>query len=95
MLQYITNDGKSYEERYTEAITNIPLYTDEWTDFNPADPGITILETLVGFETLQQEHILEASPEVRRRLLKMVGFTPERGRRARLLITADDVQPDA
>ena len=92
MLQYITNDGKSYEERYTEAITNIPLYTDEWTDFNPADPGITILETLVGFETLQQEHILEASPEVRRRLLKMVGFTPERGRRARLLITADDVK---
>lgn len=91
MLQYISNNGKSYEERYEEAITQIPLYTDEWTDFNPADPGITILETLIGFETLQQEHILDASPEVKRRLLSLVGFTPERGKRARLLLAADQV----
>ncbi len=91
MLQYISNEGKTYEERYVDAITTIPLYTDEWTDFNPADPGITILENLIGFETLQQDHILEASPEVKRRLLEMVGFTPQRGKRARLLITADKV----
>jgi hypothetical protein len=91
MLKYIWNEGKSYDERYVEAITTIPLYTDEWTDFNPADPGITILENLIGFETLQQEHILEAPPEVKRRLLEMVGFIPERGRRARLLLAADKV----
>ncbi len=91
MLKYISNEGKSYDERYVEAITTIPLYTDEWTDFNPADPGITILENLIGFETLQQEHILEAPPEVKRRLLEMVGFIPERGRRARLLLAADKV----
>ncbi len=91
MLKYIANEGKTYEERYADALTTIPLYTDEWTDFNAADPGITILENLIGFETLQQEHIMEASPEVKRRLLEMVGFTPERGRRARLLITADKV----
>ncbi|MCR5097597.1 MAG: baseplate J/gp47 family protein [Lachnospiraceae bacterium] len=91
MLQYIANEGKTYEERYAEALTTIPLYTDEWTDFNPADPGITILENLIGFETLQQEHILDASPEVKRRLLEMVGFTRERGKRARLLLAADKV----
>ncbi len=91
MLQYITNDGKTYEERFSEAISQIPLYTDEWTDFNVSDPGITILENLIGFETLQQEHILSASPEVKRRLLDMVGFVPERGKRARLLLAADRV----
>ncbi|MBO6215230.1 MAG: hypothetical protein J6N76_06810, partial [Lachnospiraceae bacterium] len=92
MLQYIANEGKTYEERYIEAITRIPLYTDEWTDFNVSDPGITILETLIGFETLQQDHILESSPEVQRRLLSMVGFIPQRGRRARLLLATDRVR---
>lgn len=91
MLQYIASEEKTYEERYVEAITRIPLYTDEWTDFNASDPGITILETLVGFETLQQDHILESSPEVQRRLLSMVGFVPQRGRRARLLLACDKV----
>ena len=92
MLQYIANEGKTFEERYAEAITKIPLYTDEWTDFNAADPGITILETLIGFETLQQDHILASSPEVQKRLLDMVGFVPQRSRRARLLIAADKVK---
>ena len=92
MLQYIANDGKTFEERYTEAITHIPLLTKEWTDFNPSDPGITILENLIGFQSLQEEHILDASPEVKRRLLQMVGFVPERGRRARLLLAAEDVK---
>ena len=29
MLQYIASEEKTYEERYVEAITQIPLYTDE------------------------------------------------------------------
>ena len=37
---------KSYEERMTEAIAQIPLYSDEWTNFNVSGPGITILENL-------------------------------------------------
>ena len=55
MLIYIENDRKSYEERMEAAIADIPLYTSEWTNFNPSDPGITMLETLLGFATLQQE----------------------------------------
>lgn len=39
-------DTKSYEELVDEMISSIPNYTDTWTDHNPSDPGITILELL-------------------------------------------------
>ncbi len=92
MLTYISNEGKTYEERFEEAITHIPLYTDDWTNFNPSDPGITILENLTGFETIQQDKILDIPHKVRRNLLKMLGFYALRGRGARLLLLAETVR---
>ncbi|MBQ7676752.1 MAG: hypothetical protein IJT32_00825, partial [Lachnospiraceae bacterium] len=92
MLTYISNDGKTYEERMGEAIMQIPLYTEDWTDFNPSDPGLTILENLCGFETLQQEKILDVPQRVARNLLALVGFYAERGRGARLLLAANEVK---
>ena len=50
---------KTFDERIKEAIMQIPLYTEEWTNFNPSDPGMTILENLTAFTTLQQEEILK------------------------------------
>ena len=91
MLTYISSDAKTFEERYVEALTSIPLYTDEWTNFNPSDPGITILETLTGFETLQQDKLDSIPYRVRQNLLKMVGFTVKKGRSARLLLSATNV----
>lgn len=39
-------DTKTYEELVDEMITSIPKYTDTWTNHNPSDPGIIILELL-------------------------------------------------
>ena len=49
MLEYISSERKTYDERYEEAISHIPLYTKDWTNYNPSDPGITILEVLTGY----------------------------------------------
>ena len=92
MLTYISRDGKTFEERFAEALISIPLYTDEWTNFNGSDPGITILETLSGFETLQQDEIDVIPFKVRQNLLKMVGFQIRKGRNARLLLSASNVK---
>ena len=43
MLNSINLDDKSYEDILTEAISQIPLYSEEWTNFNHSDPGITML----------------------------------------------------
>lgn len=37
---------KTYKETVDEMIVSIPKYSDKWTNFNPADPGITIIELL-------------------------------------------------
>lgn len=38
--------GKTYKDIVDEMIVSIPKYSDKWTNFNPADPGITIIELL-------------------------------------------------
>lgn len=37
-------DDRSYIDLVEEAIRRIPLYCPEWTDHNPSDPGITLIE---------------------------------------------------
>ena len=88
MLKHKLIKEKSYQDRLMEAMLQIPLLTDEWTNYNPSDPGITILENLSIFETLQQDSIQEMPTEVRAALLKMMGFVPDKGRTARVLLKA-------
>ncbi len=82
-------ENRTYEEMLTEAILQIPLYSKEWTNFNPSDPAITILENLTAFETLQEVDINQVTPAIRQKLLKMVGFEGRKGRPARVLLAAD------
>lgn len=37
---------KKFKDISDEILTSIPKYTDKWTNHNPSDPGITILEML-------------------------------------------------
>ncbi len=37
---------KTYQDIMDETLASIPNYTDRWTNHNPSDPGITILELL-------------------------------------------------
>ena len=65
---------KGYEELLIEAIGQIPVYSDEWTNYNPSDPGITILENLTAFHQIQMESIEAISQDAKKNLLKLVGF---------------------
>ncbi len=37
-------DDRSYQQLRDELVRRIPVYNREWTDHNPSDPGITLLE---------------------------------------------------
>ena len=37
-------DDRTYADIIAEAVRLIPRYCPEWTNHNPSDPGITILE---------------------------------------------------
>lgn len=92
MLNHRIPEDKTYEELLSEALMQIPFYSEEWTNLNPSDPGITILENLTAFEVLQQSRIHEMTPAVLKMLLKLVGFEAKKGRCARILLSAKDVR---
>ena len=92
MLRTRSISDKTYDNRISEGIMQIPLYSSEWTNYNPSDPGITILENLSLFETLQQNHINEMPSAVKAGLLKMLGFTPIKGRNSRILLFAENAK---
>lgn len=91
MLNYRIPEDKTYEELITEARMQIPFYSQEWTNFQPSDPGITILENLTAFEVLQQSRIHEMTPGVLKMLLKLLGFEARKGRCARILLAAEQI----
>lgn len=94
MIRTVNLNDKTYEERMSEAISAIPIYTDEWTNYNPSDPGITILENLALFETLLQDSINDMPAAVKANLLKMAGFVPSKGKCAHLLVKANGLKED-
>ena len=91
MLRLEEISGRTFEERMNDSVSTIPLLTDEWTNFNPSDPGITILENLIAFEALQGAKISNLTDDARRMLLRMVGFEAVKGKCARLLLSADEL----
>ncbi len=92
MLNSRNLNDKTYEEMIAEALLTIPLYSDEWTNYNPSDPGITILENLTAFQNLQQSDINRITPEIQKKLLKLAGFQAEKGRCARVLLAAENLE---
>lgn len=91
MIKIRSLDDRTYEELMQEALSEIPLYTKEWTNFNPSDPGITILENLTAFQILQQNHIDQITPSIRKKLLQLAGFYEQKGKCARILLSAQGV----
>ena len=37
-------DDRTFQDLVTECILRIPRYCPEWTNYNPSDPGITLIE---------------------------------------------------
>jgi hypothetical protein len=52
MIGNINLNTKSYEQILEESISQIPIYSKDWTNYNVSDPGITILENLSAFSAL-------------------------------------------
>ena len=44
MLPKENLDDRTFEDLVAECILRIPRYCPDWTDFNPSDPGITLIE---------------------------------------------------
>ena len=83
---------KTHDQLMEENIGKIPIYSDEWTNYNPADPGITILENLSAFQVLQQNQMDEVPDIVRAKLLKLMGYKPMKGSGAKVYLEPQGVR---
>lgn len=83
---------KTYEELMQEARMQIPLYTKEWTNFNPSDPAVTILETLSVMTLIQQDSIYQIPETVQRKLFALAGIEGVKGKGSRVLLEVSNVK---
>lgn len=93
MLSSINLNDKSYEDLIAEALRQIPLYSEEWTNFNRSDPGITTLQNISAFNALQQSYINEMTDEIRRALLRLLRLQASESRAATVLVESHCKEP--
>lgn len=82
-------DDRTYQQIFDEALRRIPRYAPEWTDHNPSDPGIALVE-LFSWMTETILYRLNKVPEKNYlKFLDLIGITlrPPAAARAELTFT--------
>ena len=57
MLKSKPLDDKSYHQILESAMNRLPALCPVWTDYNPHDPGVTLLELFAWYEEMQRFHL--------------------------------------
>ena len=79
-------DNQSYDEIIQQAQKQISLLTSQWTNYNPSDPGITLLELFAWYKEVQQYHLNALSQEHELAYLKLLGAAPNPVQPAQVLL---------
>lgn len=82
MLKSEELDRQSFEDIMKNALYQIPKLYPKWTNFNPSDPGITILELMAWLTEVQQYHLNVIRYEHKLRYLKLLGTAPKKAQPA-------------
>ena len=69
-------DDRRYEELREELVRRIPAHTPEWTDHNPGDPGITLLELFADLGETLLERFNRVPEASRLAFLQLLGLQP-------------------
>ena len=75
-------DDRTYDDLVEEALGMLPRYAPGWTNHNPSDPGITIIELLAYFVELFIYRLNRVSREIRLRFLQLLVGAESRSKTA-------------
>jgi predicted phage baseplate assembly protein len=87
-------DDRTFEDLVAECILRIPRYCPEWTDYNPSDPGITLIEL---FSWLTDQMLLRFNKVPRRNyitFLELLGIRLQAPASATTEVTFYITEPD-
>jgi hypothetical protein len=62
----------SFDEFVREGVSLIPAYAPQWTNHNPSDPGITLLELLAYFSEILAYRALRITPDAKLLFLSLL-----------------------
>src|SRR5689334_11119555 len=84
-------DDRSYQQLRDELVRRIPVYTPEWTDHNPSDPGITLIElfAFLGENLLFRFNQIPESTRAAFLKLLQIGMRPAGAAHAILALTTE------
>ena len=89
MLKVPKLDDLTYEQMIQRAVGRIPAMTDQWTDFNNHDPGITVLQTYAWL-TDMLNYYLNATGDIHiEKYLKLLGIEPKPAQAARSYLVVE------
>jgi hypothetical protein len=71
-LQLPNLDDRTYDNLVQEAIALIPTYAPEWTNHNPSDPGITLIELFAYLTEILNYRLNRVTPANRYAFLKLL-----------------------
>ncbi len=70
-------DDRTYEQLRRDLVAEIPLIAKDWTDHNPSDPGIALLELLAAMAEMILYRLDQIPDAVYENFLRMVVDRPE------------------
>jgi len=85
-------DDRSYQQLRDELVQRIPVYNPEWTDHNPSDPGITLLELFAFLGENLLFRFNQIPESTRLAFLKLLQIPLRPASPARTLVTFTDTQ---
>ena len=74
MLPMIRLDDEMYAQIMEQMRSRITQYSDEWTDYNEHDPGITFLELFAWLKEAQQFYMDHQEREMQPKYLQLLGL---------------------
>jgi len=66
-------DDRRFNDLMKEALSLIPIYHKEWTNYNPSDPGITLLELFAWFSEMVIYRVNRVPESHHRNFLRLIG----------------------
>ncbi|SAK62981.1 hypothetical protein AWB78_02103 [Caballeronia calidae] len=72
MMQTPHLDDRDFDDLVREGLALLPIYAPEWTDHNPSDPGVTLIELLAYFADILLYRIGRVTPAAKLQFLRLL-----------------------
>ncbi len=92
MIELQNLNNRSLEDILDEAKKQIMYISTEWTDYQEADPGITLIELFAWLKHVQHEYLSRMSEGVRRKFLDLLDVVMYKNRGSEALVEVSGIE---